>query len=111
MKEIVRYLKEIEAEIMERDSEVDVAEVPEILQDFYRKIESVDLPFGRIYELEFALNNSKRMPFYPEWFVFGQDNYSSFWLCYRGKSEDGCYFTYWDHESAAVHPSPPHSPL
>ena len=52
-----------------------------------------------IYNLETALDNSKRLPFSPDWFVFGQDNYYSYWICFKRKTITGCYFTYWDHES------------
>ena len=60
---------------------------------------SVDLPYGRIYDLDLAITNSNRAPFSPDWFVFGQDNYFSFWLCYKRNNNCGHYFTYWDHES------------
>ncbi len=69
------------------------------MRGFYNTFQSADLPYGRIYDLDTALRQSGKSPFSPDWFVFGQDNYFSFWLCTKGKADEGLYFTYWDHES------------
>lgn len=69
------------------------------MRGFYNTFQSADLPYGRIYDLDTALRQSEKSPFSPDWFVFGQDNYFSFWLCTKGKADEGLYFTYWDHES------------
>lgn len=99
MDELINYFRELNAEFIEEESLVEDVEVPEIMCKFYEKIKYVNLPYGRIYNLETALDNSKRLPFSPEWFVFGQDNYYSYWICFKRKTITGCYFTYWDHES------------
>lgn len=99
MKELIDYLNSISAEVTKESSELQTKDIPEVMQEFYKKIKKVDLFFGRIFDSELAIKNSSKEPFYPNWFVFGQDNYFNFWLCARNKSNDGCYFTYWDHES------------
>ena len=99
MEELINYFKNIEAEFILETDILQEKEIPQVMQNFYEKIKSVDLPFGRIYNLELALRNSKKNPFYPNWFVFGQDNYFNFWLCSKKENKNGCYYTYWDHES------------
>ncbi len=99
MDKLTSYFEELNAEFIKEVSSVKNTEVPEAMRDFYESFKSAIMPYGIIYDLELALNNSKRAPFFPDWFVFGQDNYSCFWLCWKGESDDGCYFTYWDHES------------
>lgn len=100
MDKLINYFKEINAEFIEKSSSVENKDVPEAMKFFYEKFKSVTLPYGIIYDLETALKESAIPPFLPNWFVFGQDNYFSFWLCYKGDNlYDDCYFTYWDHDS------------
>lgn len=73
--------------------------IPNILHGLYEIISEVELPFGRIFTVEQALEQSKNKPFSPNWFVFGRDNYFSFWLCSYSPDTEGLSFTYWDHES------------
>lgn len=98
MEELIKYLESIGAEINKGNSDM-TGEIPLVMREFYEKIRNVELPFGRIYDVELAIKKSEQQPFNPDWFVFGQDNYYNFWLCSKNQSEDGCYFTYWDHES------------
>lgn len=99
MHDLLKYFEHIGADFIEQKRELTEKEVPKVMQKFYENIKEVDLPFGRIYDIDLALNNSKKSPFFPNWFVFGQDNYSSFWLCTKSDNNDGCYYTYWDHEA------------
>lgn len=99
MDQIFRYFSEVNAVVNAPKALLNEKEIPQVLHEFYEQIGSVDLPYGRIYDIDLALANSKRMPFYPNWFVFGQDNYTSFWICTKKDNVDGCYFTYWDHDS------------
>lgn len=100
MNELMKYFNDINAQFNINDHEwEEEKEIPKVMHDFYKTFNSVDLPYGRIYGLELALKNSKKTPFFPDWFVFGQDNYSCFWLCFKGKDNNDLYFTYWDHES------------
>lgn len=73
--------------------------IPNILHDLYETVLEVELPFGRIFTVDIALEQSKNKPFSPNWFVFGRDNYFSFWLCSYSPDKEGLSFTYWDHES------------
>jgi len=73
--------------------------IPDRLHDLYKTALEVELPFGRIFTVDRALKQSKNKPFSPNWFVFGQDNYFSFWLCSYSPDKEGLSFTYWDHES------------
>lgn len=99
MDKLTSYFESLNAEFVKEPSLVEDEDVPEVIRDFYKTFQYAELPYGRIYDLECAINTSKKAPFYPDWFVFGQDNFFCFWLCWKGESEDGCYFTYWDHES------------
>ena len=99
MNEIINYFNTVNAEFIEETNLLQGEEVPKALHNFYQAIRSVDLPYGRIYDLDLALRTSKKAPFFPNWFVFGQDNYFCFWLCFKGTDSNGYYFTYWDHES------------
>ncbi len=74
-------------------------EIPDTLHDLYENVLEADLPFGHIFTVETALEQSKNKPFNPDWFVFGRDNYFSFWLCSYSPDKEGLSFTYWDHES------------
>ncbi|MCI9079097.1 MAG: hypothetical protein HFH68_09290 [Lachnospiraceae bacterium] len=49
------------------------------------------MPYGNIYDIDSAMEISERAPFFPNWFVFGKDNYFSYWLCFKGNHGDGCY--------------------
>lgn len=37
------------------------------------------------------------LTFKPNWFVFGQDKYFSFWICLYAPDLEGLSFTSWDH--------------
>lgn len=76
--------------------------VPKSLHDFYKIVSQAEFPFGRIFSIDRALKESERLPFKPKWFVFGRDNYFSFWLCSYNKDLEGLSFTYWDHTSESV---------
>ncbi|WP_394522810.1 hypothetical protein [Lacrimispora sp. JR3] len=69
------------------------------MHGLYETVLEVELPFGRIFAVDIALEQSKNKPFSPDWFVFGRDNYFSFWLCSYFPDKEGLSFTYWDHES------------
>lgn len=99
MKELMNYFDEIDANVNKEKTSLEGKDIPEVMHKFYETIGSIDLPYGRIYDVDLAIRKSQRAPFAPDWFVFGQDNYSSFWLCYKGDNDYGCYFIYWDHES------------
>lgn len=73
-------------------------QIPTALHALYKFTSKVNLPFGEIYPIEVAIQQSERNPFKPDWFVFGQDNYFSYWLCSFTADEEGLSFTYWDHE-------------
>ena len=45
------------------------------MREFYETFGSVELPCGRIYDLEQAVKNAERIPLSPDWFVFGEDHY------------------------------------
>lgn len=99
MNELMKYFDCIGADVSEETISLQEKEVPQMLCKFYERIKSVDLPYGNIYDIDLAIEISKRAPFFPNWFVFGKDNYFSYWLCFKGNNGDGCYFTCWDHES------------
>ncbi len=83
MKELLAYLKEIEAEYeLAKETSLDDS-IPDVMKEFYSHISYVDFSFGKIFNVEEAMGMSKRAPFSSNWFVFGQDNYSSYWLCKR----------------------------
>lgn len=75
--------------------------IPNCMYDFYRMIEKADLPYGEIFSMERAIKESERLPFKPNWFVFGKDNYFSFWLCLYSPDSEGMSFTSWDHEGGS----------
>lgn len=72
--------------------------VPEIFKSIYTFANGINLPFGSIFSLDDAINKSKRLPFSPDWFVFGYDNYFTYWLC-RYSPDGDLWITTWDHES------------
>jgi len=104
-KRIIKYLNDFKKSydnvtIVESNPENSNLEgIPTPLKDLYKDVLEVELPFGRIFMPSIALEQSKKKPFLPEWFVFGRDNYFSFWLCSYLPDKDGLSFTYWDHES------------
>lgn len=104
-KNILDYLMDLKnryssVSIIQSDTEyIDLEIIPIALKDFYKDILEAELPFGRIFKPSIAWEQSKNNPFSPDWFVFGQDNYFSFWLCSYSPDEEGLSFTYWDHES------------
>lgn len=71
------------------------------MHDFYKVISKAELPFGIIFPLDMALEASEKEPFTHNWFVFGQYNYFSFWLCSYSPDSEGFSFTAWDHESGS----------
>ena len=74
-------------------------QVPKQLEEFYSQYDDMVFPYGRIYSIEKALEMSNRLPFKKDnWFCFGQDNYSVFWLCKKGVGINEFAFTMWDHE-------------
>lgn len=99
MKELMEYLNGIGAQVKPAAGSSKGKDCPEALRALYDVIGSAELPFGTIYDLDTAIKVSERAPFFPDWFVFGEDHYFSYWLCYKGENEEGFYFTYWDHES------------
>ena len=76
----------------------DLSKIPKVIQDLYKIISIAELPFGRIFSIDEALKMSEVLPFKPNWFVFGQDKYFSFWVCLYIPDSDGLSFTSWDHE-------------
>ena len=78
----------------EEISDKQLKKVPFIMHDFYKMISKAELPFGIIFPLDIALEVSEKEPFIHNWFVFGQDNYFSFW-------SEGLSFTAWDHDSGS----------
>ncbi len=74
-------------------------QIPEAVKPIYLFADGIDLPFGRIFPMCEAIEKSGRDPFNPGWFVFGFDNYFTFWLCKKNGSDSDLVFTYWDHES------------
>lgn len=105
MNKIEAYLNELkkkyncDIKMCENNKQLD--KVPEIMHDFYKIVLEAELPFGKLFSLEKALKESERAPFNPDWFVFGKDNYFSFWLCSYNKDSNGLSFTSWDHESGS----------
>lgn len=81
MNELIKYLKHIEADFEYETETLEDKTIPIGMREFYATIKKADLPYGRIFSKEEAKIKSQKIPFEPMWFVFGQDNYSSFWLC------------------------------
>lgn len=48
-------------------------QIPVPLRSLYKFTSSVKLPFGEIFDIDKALMQSERMPFKPNWFVFGNE--------------------------------------
>ena len=93
-KNILDYLMDLKnryssVSIIQSDTEyIDLEIIPIALKDFYKDISEAELPFGRIFKPSIAWEQSKNNPFSPDWFVFGQDNYFSFWLCSYSPDEE-----------------------
>ncbi len=105
MNEIELYFKKLKniynCDIKFCDNKIfkcDLNKIPKAIQDLYKIISTAELPFGRIFSVDEALKKSKLFPFNPNWFVFGQDKYFSFWVCLYNPDLDGLSFTSWDHE-------------
>ena len=80
-------------------SEHALSSVPEALRELYRNFDTIGLPFGDVYSMETAIEQSQAEPFQSEgWFCFGFDKYFSFWLCKKIQDEEGLSFTTWDHD-------------
>ena len=73
--------------------------VPEPIKDVYMYSNGLELPFGQIFNLSRASVESTRKPFNSKWYVFGKDNYFTFWLCALKPDNEGLWITSWDHES------------
>lgn len=105
--DLMLYLKDLQkkygedTEIIPKNNHIAPDKIPLPLQSLYSTIEKVKLPFGQIYSVEKALEQSKNAPFSPNWFVFGKDCYFSFWLCSFDEDEDGLSFTSWDHDNGS----------
>ena len=104
--ELKRYFENLqdiykdEVKLVETNIKTDnLDKVPKVLHSLYESISKAKLPFGEIFTIDEAIKKSRNKPFNPDWFVFGKDNYFSFWLCSFNKDEEGLSFTYWDHES------------
>lgn len=76
--------------------------IPKAIYPFYKIISKAELPFGTIFSIEDAIKLSKEQPFNDEWFVFGKDNYFSFWLCSYNPDSENLSFTSWDHECGEI---------
>ncbi len=72
--------------------------MPHPLRELYDFCDGASLPFGDIYPHSAAVAQSKRVPFRPDWFVFGRDRYFNFWLCAFAE-DDALWITAWDHEA------------
>lgn len=83
-------------------SDEELKHVPKALHELYKVISEADLPFGEIFSIDNALKKSESEPFKSDWFVFGHDNYFSFWLCSLKPNSKGLSFTSWDHECAEI---------
>ncbi len=70
-----KYFDEINAETWETTGSLQGKEIPDAMREFYETFGSVELPCGRIYDLEQAVKNAERIPLSPDWFVFGEDHY------------------------------------
>ncbi len=99
MEELLDYFDSIGAQVNKETCSLEGKDFLEVLRELYDTVGSVDLPYGIICNLDLAIKISASDPFSQEWFVFGGDNYFSYWLCYKGENEEGHYFTYWDRES------------
>jgi hypothetical protein len=99
------YFKELikrygnEVSLTDPRDNVNLEQIPVALHSLYQLTSKAKLPFGEIFDIDKALMQSERKPFKPNWFVFGKDNYFSFWLCSFDVDKEGLSFTYWDHES------------
>lgn len=70
--------------------------IPEILRDWYKKVDSLIVPFGEVYPLEIAIEKSKHMLYQNKVFCFGKDYEDGDWLCLytpdkKGRSFNVCF--------------------
>ena len=79
-------------------------DIPQPLQEFYARYDSLELPFGHIDPAEAAIRHSREAePFKSgKWFCFGFDGYFSFWLCSSQADADGLWITPWDHDTDEI---------
>lgn len=89
---VVRFLKQIEAEYIKEEAEIETDDIPTKMQDFYKVVQSAKLGYGEIYDYHTAKEKSKELPFGVEWFVFGEGENNTYWLCSREDEEES--FTY-----------------
>lgn len=74
-----------------------IALLPDELKEFYSVYQSMKLPFGEVYPIGECIESSKIGPLKEEgWFCFGQDSYSTVWLCKATPDKDGLSFATWD---------------
>jgi hypothetical protein len=97
-----KYSDELEVSYSDDSSIERLENVPNVLRPLYSVISSAKLPFGQIFSIDEALKHSQRLPFIPDWFVFGKDKYFSYWICLYNEDDDGLSFTYWDHTSGNI---------
>ncbi len=71
--------------------------IPAPFHDLYLYSNGLDLPFGRLFNISQALKESARKPFNSKWFVFGKDNYFTYWLCALKPEDQNLWITTWDH--------------
>ena len=72
--------------------------LPPPLRALYAECDGAELAMGSIYPQKAALDGSGADPFFPDWTVFGEDRYGTFWLCAR-EPDGGLWFTTWDHDA------------
>ena len=104
------YLDELEQEYGRKNVKITYTEckvdkdnkVPKVLKYLYNIIDRAEFPFGEIFSIEEALEESKGRPFYPNWFVFGSDYYSTYWLCSYTPDNKGLSFLTWDNASPEI---------
>lgn len=70
--------------------------VLEILRDWYKKVNSLIVPFGEVYSLEIAIEKSKHMLYQNKVFYFCKDYEDGDWLCLytpdkKGRSFNVCF--------------------
>ena len=77
--------------------------VPNVLRDLYRTVSKIEFPFGYIYPIEVAIEESQKEPFKSGgWYCFGFDKYFSFWLCRHIPDENNLSFVAWDHDIGPI---------
>jgi len=117
MKKLMKYFKNKNAEIVFADIELTAKQleiIPPPLQEFYKKISSVDIqyvPFTnlQIFTIETAIEDTKRFKIGAQdldnpsnWFVFGQGIGEEHLLCAFEQDEEGLWFTSWQHDCEEI---------